>query len=78
METPTETKPSDVSSVATEQTQAEVRLVDVNVDSPQTALNLLVSFINLAHKRGAFSIDEASKIWDCIKSFQQPTPPTHP
>ena len=69
----TDIPPAPTSS--TEQQQSEMKLVDVPVDSTQTALNLLVSFINLAHKRGAFSIDEASKIWDCIKTFQQQPPP---
>ena len=51
--------------------QQEVRLVDVPVDSPQVALNIIVSFLNLAQKRGAFTIDESHKIWECIKMFQQ-------
>ena len=49
----------------------EVKLVDITVDSPNTALNIIVSFLNLAQKRGAFGIDESSKIWDCIQMFQQ-------
>jgi len=28
--------------------------------------------LNLAQRRGAFSIDESSKIWECIKKFQKP------
>ena len=51
---------------------ATIRLVDVEVTSEIVALNLLVSFLNLAQKRGAFSIDESSKIWECIKKFQRP------
>ena len=50
----------------------EIRLVDVEVTDENVALNLLVSFITLAHKRGAFGIDEASKIWECIKVFEKP------
>ena len=58
-------------STQEETKQQEVKLVDVPVDSPQVALNIIVSFLNLAQKRGAFTIDESSKIWDCIKMFQQ-------
>lgn len=47
------------------------RLVDVPVESPTDALNLLVSFITLAQKRGSFTIDESAKIWECIKQFQK-------
>ena len=47
-----------------------IRLVDVQVTSEIVALNLLVSFLNLAQKRGSFSIDESAKIWECVKKFQ--------
>ena len=49
----------------------QTRLVDVPVNSPQDALQLLVTFINLAQKRGAFTLDESAKLWECIKLFQQ-------
>jgi hypothetical protein len=47
------------------------KLVDVDIETPTEALNLLVSFIGLAQKRGAFTIDESAKIWECIKIFQK-------
>ena len=50
----------------------EVRLVDVQVRDENTALNVMVGFLNLAHKRGVFTIDESAKIWECIKMFQKP------
>ena len=49
----------------------EVRLVDVVVADENTALNLMVNFLTLAHKRGAFGIDESAKIWECIRTFQK-------
>jgi len=59
---------------ATEQ-QAELqkghRLVDVIVTDDNTALNLMVNFLTLAHKKGAFSIAESAKIWECIRQFQR-------
>ena len=48
----------------------QVRLVDVPVNTQQDALQLVVTFLNLAQKRGAFTLDESAKIWDCIKMFQ--------
>ena len=53
-------------------TQKEVKLVDVQVNDENTALNVMVSFLSLAHKRGAFGIDESAKIWECIRMFQKP------
>jgi len=51
--------------------QKEVKLVDVPITDENTALNVMVSFLSLAHKRGAFGIDESAKIWECIRMFQK-------
>jgi len=48
----------------------QVRLVDVPLTSQQDALQLLVTFLNLAQKRGTFTLDESAKLWECIKMFQ--------
>jgi len=55
----------------------EIKLVDIPVNDENTALNIIVSFVNLAQKRGAFGIDESAKIWECIKIFQKPEPPSY-
>ena len=49
----------------------EIRLMDVPVTDDNVALNLFVGFLNTAQKRGAFTIDESAKIWECIKHFQK-------
>ena len=49
----------------------QTRLVDVPINSQQDALQLIVTFLNLAQKRGAFTLDESAKLWECIKAFQQ-------
>ena len=49
----------------------ETKLVELPVTDEFTALNMMVSFLNLAQRRGAFSIDESSKIWECIQKFQK-------
>ena len=53
-------------------TQKEVKLVDIPIADENTALNVMVNFLTLAHKRGAFGIDESAKIWECIRMFQKP------
>ena len=60
----------NIDSIETVQ-KKEVRLVDIPISDENTALNVMVSFLSLAHKRGAFGIDESSKIWECIKMFQK-------
>jgi len=49
----------------------KTRLVDVPVTSQNEALQLIVTFLNLAQKRGAFTLDESAKLWECVKMFQQ-------
>lgn len=49
----------------------ETKLVDVEIVNENVALNVIVSFLNLAQRRGAFSIDESAKIWECVKKFQK-------
>jgi hypothetical protein len=57
---------------STETKKTEVRLVDILINDENTALNVMVGFLNLAHKRGVFTIDESAKIWECISKFQKP------
>uniref|UniRef100_A0A6C0F3T1 Uncharacterized protein n=1 Tax=viral metagenome TaxID=1070528 RepID=A0A6C0F3T1_9ZZZZ len=59
-----------VSAEAAKEEQ-KTRLVDVEVTDQNTALTLMVSFLNLAQRRGSFTFDESGKIWECIKSFQK-------
>jgi hypothetical protein len=49
----------------------QMKLTDVEVKDEFVALNLLVSFISLAQKRGTYTLDESAKIWECIKKFQR-------
>ena len=49
----------------------EIKLVDVSITDENIALNLMVSFLSLGQKRGAFTIEESAKIWDCIQKFQK-------
>ena len=50
----------------------EFRLVDVKVADQNVALNLIISFLSVAQKRGVFGLDESAKIWECIKMFEIP------
>ena len=50
--------------------QKETRLVDIPINDENIALNVMVGFLNVAHKRGTFTIDESAKIWECISKFQ--------
>lgn len=49
----------------------QVNVMDVEIKDENTSLNVLVTFLNIAQKRGAFNIQESAKIWECIKLFQK-------
>ena len=49
---------------------AKTRIVDVPVSNQNEALQLIVTFLYLGQKRGAFTLDESAKICECIKYFQ--------
>lgn len=36
------------------------------------ALNGMVLLINVVYKRGAYSLSEAAKIWECLLQFSPP------
>lgn len=61
------------STNAEETSKPKARLVDMPVTNANEALNMLVTFLNLAQKRGAFTIDESAKIWSCIQFFNPTT-----
>jgi hypothetical protein len=54
-----------------EQPQPSEKLVNVEIANENVAFNLIISFLTLAQKRGAFGFDESAKIWECIKKFQK-------
>ena len=48
-------------------------LLNIPIDNENVSLNVIVAFLNQASRRGAFSIEENAKIWECIKYFVQPS-----
>ena len=48
----------------------QVRLVDTPVTDNDRAILLIMMFVQLAQKRGAFNLEESAKIWECLKRFQ--------
>ena len=59
-------------STTTEQPQQkQVSLADINVDNENTALNVMVAMLNMAQRRGAFTLEESSKCWDCVDVYEE-------
>jgi len=62
-------KTMDSQEPKTKENTEQKRIVDIEVTDENVALNLLVSFCNLANQRGVFSLEEGAKIWECVKFF---------
>ena len=57
---------------SSDQPSPQQKLIDVEITNENIALNVIISFVCLAQKRGVYSLEESAKIWECIKKFQRP------
>lgn len=70
-ESPENVEQVEDKSQTQEQSSKQPNLLDVEITDENVALNVMVMFLNLAQNRGAYRIDESSKIFECIKIFQK-------
>ena len=49
--------------------QPRINLADIKITDQNMALNILVGFLNIAQRRGAFGMDESAKVWEAVKWF---------
>ena len=61
----------NVADVADTPTIIPQNLTKIIISNENIALNVIVGFINIAQRRGAFSFDESAKIHECIIKFQK-------
>ena len=50
---------------------SQVNLLELPVTNENEALNVMVNFLHLAQRRGAFAIAESAKVYECVKIFQK-------
>ena len=48
----------------------KIDLLSIDIKDENTALNVLVGYLGIAQRRGAFAINESSKIYEAIKMFK--------
>lgn len=65
------------SDVSNEEAPQQVNILDIPVTNENTALNVMVAFINLAQRRGVFNVQESAKIWECIQQFKKSSEKTN-
>jgi hypothetical protein len=52
------------------QTNQQMPVSEVPITNQNEALQMIVYFINVAQKRGTYSLDESAKIYECVKIFK--------
>jgi len=52
----------------------QVNLLDMPVTNENEALNVMVNFLHMAQRRGAFAIAESAKVYECVKIFTKQQP----
>lgn len=57
-----------------QQQPQQVDLLKLTISNENQALNGLVAFLNVAQRRGVFTIPESSKINECIQMFVREAP----
>jgi len=62
---------SSSSSSQSSSQQPRVSIYEIPVDSDGTAVMMLVQFLDMATKRGAFGLDETGKISECIQFLRR-------
>jgi hypothetical protein len=65
---------SPVQQEQQQQGQGQVNLLEMPVTNENEALNVMVNFLHLAQRRGAFAIAESAKVYECVKIFQKQQP----
>lgn len=54
--------------------EQQVDILSVPINDQNTALQIMVAFLNVAQRRSAFSIEESARIWDAMKFFMVKVP----
>jgi hypothetical protein len=70
MSSPTATEPN--TSSTDEPPKPKFRLVDMEITNQSDALQVMCHFLAIAQQKGAFTLEESSKIWEAFKLFIPP------
>ena len=58
------------------QRQQQIALSKIEIKDENIALNVMVAMLNMAQRRGVFSLEESSKCWECVQKFVRTEGPT--
>jgi hypothetical protein len=78
MSEPTFTPSEEANNVISKPTETEEKpaveqpnILNVKITDQNMALNVLVAFVDLAQKRGAYNLQESAKLWEALQFFIQ-------
>jgi hypothetical protein len=54
-----------------EDKEKQIDILSIVIKDENTALNVMVGFLGIAQRRGAFALNESAKIYEAIKMFTQ-------
>lgn len=63
--------PASSDETSSTQKQPQQKIKDIKITSENDALNVMVGFLQLAQRRGVFTLEEAAKIHECVEMFQR-------
>ena len=66
----------DTQKTQTPTEQKQVPLSQIEIKDENIALNVMVAMLNMAQRRGVFSLEESSKCWECVQKFVRKEGPT--
>ena len=53
-----------------EHPQYDNHVSNMKVTNQNSSLNIMIYLMSIAQKRGAFTIQESAKLWECIEVFK--------
>ena len=78
MSEPTFTPSEEVNDVISKPNETEEKpaveqpnILNIKITDQNMALNVLVAFVDLAKKRGAYNLQESAKLWEALQFFIQ-------
>ena len=65
-----QTASSQTASSSATSSVDNVRLSNIAITDENSALTVMVGLVNLAQRRGAFTLEESAKLFECVNKFK--------
>ena len=65
-----QTASSQTASSSTSTAGNNIKLSTIPITDENSALTVMVGLVNLAQRRGAFTLEESAKLFECVNKFK--------